>query len=89
MINALKFAMVHKKKYFSWSKYCSCHHQNTKIAMLYKLKLPHENFSLSTMSTTVKTSWQLLGKKISLKHINMGPSFEDLIETDLMVKTDF
>ena len=28
-------------------------------------------------------------KKILLKHINMRSSFEDLVETDLMVKTDF
>ena len=62
----------------------------TKIAMIYKLKLPHGNFSLSTMATTVQTSWQLLGKKkISSKHINMGSNFEDLVETNLMVKTDF
>ena len=57
--------------------------------MIYKLKLPHGNFSLSTMATIVKTSWQLLGKKKSSKHINMGSSFEDLVETDLMMKTDF
>ena len=61
----------------------------TKIAMIYKLKLPHDNFSLSTMPTIVLTSWQLLGNFFSSKHINKGSSFEDLVETDLMVKTDF
>ena len=38
MIHARKIAMVH---------------QNTKIAMIYKLKLPHGNFSLSPMATAV------------------------------------
>ena len=28
-------------------------HQNTKIAMIYKLKLPHGNFSLTPMATAV------------------------------------
>ena len=45
MIRALKIAMIHTKKYF--------HGQSTGIAIIKKLKLPHGNFSLSTIATTV------------------------------------
>ena len=45
MIHALKIAMVHTKNNFNG--------QNTKIAMIYKLKLPHGNFSVNTMATLV------------------------------------
>ena len=54
MIHALKIAMVHiKNNFYGQSTGINCHGQNTKIAMLYKLKLPHGNFSVNTMTTTV------------------------------------
>ena len=54
MIHALKIVIVHTKNNF--------HGQSTVIAIIKILKLPHGNFSLSTMATTVSTSWQLLDK---------------------------
>ena len=52
MIHALKIAMVHAKKYF-YSQNTRIASSKTKIAMIYKLKLSHGNFSLSTMATRV------------------------------------
>ena len=59
-----------------------------KIVMLYKLKLPdgyflfkhYGNYSLNIMATFGQIFF-------SSKHTNLGSSVEDLVETDLMVKT--
>ena len=45
MIHARKIAMVHTKNNF--------HGQNTGVAIIKILKLPHGNFSLSPMATAV------------------------------------
>ena len=53
MIHARKIARVHTKNNFHDQSTGVAIIKNTKIAMIYKLKLPHGNFSLSTMVTTV------------------------------------
>ena len=53
MIHALKIGMVHTKNNFHGQSTGIAIIKKTKIVMLYKLKLPHGNFSLSTMATTV------------------------------------
>ena len=54
MIHALKIAMVHKKIIFM-VKVLELPSSKTKIAMLYKIKLPHGNYNVNIM--------QLLGKQ--------------------------
>ena len=48
------------------------------------------NFSANNMAIYVQQTWQFLTRKKKLsKHMDMGSSFEDLVATDLIVKTFF